>query len=57
MLAYSRLQELEIAAAARGFTTAKHQREVGVGYFDAISTAVGSGSTAALQDSTEEDQF
>lgn len=57
MLAYSQLQEAEIAAAERGFTTAKHQREVGVSYFDAISTAVGAGSTAALQDSTEEDQF
>lgn len=57
MLAYSRLQEEEIAAQERGFTTAKHQREVGVGYFDAISNAVGAGSVAALQDSTEEDQF
>ena len=57
MLAYSQLQEAEIAAAERGFTTAKHQREVGVSYFDAISQAVGAGSVAALQDSTEEDQF
>lgn len=57
MLAYSRLQEKEIAAKVRGFTTAKHQREVGVGYFDAISTAVGAGSTAALKGSTEDEQF
>lgn len=57
MLAYSQLQEAEMLAQLRGFTTVKHQREVGVGYFDAISTAVGAGSTAALQDSTEEDQF
>lgn len=57
MLAYSELQEKEIAAAARGFTTAKHQREVGVSYFDAISKAVGADSVAAMEDSTEEDQF
>jgi len=57
MLAYSQLQEKEFAAQVHGFTTVKHQREVGVGYFDAISNAVGAGSVAALQDSTEEDQF
>jgi len=57
MLAYSQLQEKEFAAQERGFTTVKHQREVGVSYFDAISNAVGAGSVAALQDSTEEDQF
>ena len=57
MLAYSQLQEKEFAAQERGFTTVKHQREVGVSYFDAISTAVGAGSTAALKDSTEADQF
>ena len=57
MLAYSVLQEREFAAQQHGFTTVKHQREVGVGYFDAISTAVGADSTAALKDSTESDQF
>ncbi len=57
MLAYSRLQQKEFAARERGFTTVKHQREVGVSYFDAISNAVGASSVAALQDSTEEDQF
>ena len=57
MLAYSQLQEAEMVAQLRGFTSVKHQREVGVSYFDAISTAVGAGSVAALQDSTEEDQF
>ena len=57
MLAYSQLQEKEFAAQVHGFTTVKHQREVGVGYFDAISNAVGAASVAALQDSTEEDQF
>ena len=57
MLAYSQLQEKEFAAQVHGFTTVKHQREVGVSYFDAISNAVGAGSVAALQGSTEEDQF
>ena len=57
MLAYSILQEQEIAANVRGFTSAKHQREVGVGYFDAISKAVGAESTGALKDSTEDAQF
>jgi len=57
MLAYSQLQEKEFAAQERGFTTVKHQREVGVSYFDAISQAVGSHSTAAVSGSTEEDQF
>ena len=57
MLAYSRLQEKEFAALSEGFTSVKHQREVGVGYFDAISQAVGAGSVAALKDSTESQQF
>lgn len=57
MLAYSHLQEKEFAAQIHGFTSVRHQREVGVSYFDAISNAVGAGSVAALQDSTEEDQF
>ena len=57
MLAFSDLQEREFKAQADGFTTVKHQREVGVGYFDAISEAVGAGSVAALKDSTEADQF
>jgi isocitrate lyase len=57
MLAYSDLQEREFKAQADGFTTVKHQREVGVGYFDAISTALGAGSVAALKDSTENEQF
>ena len=57
MLAYSRLQEAEFAAEVDGYTSTKHQREVGVGYFDAITQALGSGSTAALADSTEAEQF
>jgi len=57
MLAYSNLQEAEFAAESRGYTSTKHQREVGVGYFDLISQAVGANSVAAMADSTESDQF
>jgi isocitrate lyase len=57
MAGYSEMQEREFAAQNRGFTTVKHQREVGVGYFDLISEAVGSKSTTAMSHSTETDQF
>jgi len=57
MYAYSLLQEAEFDAEERGYTGAKHQREVGVGYFDAITTTLGSTSTAAMSGSTEEEQF
>jgi isocitrate lyase len=59
MTAYSRLQEAEFAAEASGYTATRHQREVGTGYFDAVSTIVtgGSGSTLALAGSTETAQF
>ncbi|MDG3016327.1 isocitrate lyase [Speluncibacter jeojiensis] len=59
MTAFVDLQEREFKAAAeRGFTAVKHQREVGAGYFDAIATTVDPNtSTAALKGSTEEGQF
>lgn len=58
MTAYVELQEREFADEARGYTATKHQREVGTGYFDAISTAVNpDASTLALKGSTEEGQF
>jgi isocitrate lyase len=57
MAGYSEMQQREFAAQDRGFTTVKHQREVGVGYFDLISEAVGAKSTVANKHSTEEDQF
>ena len=58
MGAYSDLQMLEFTTAAKGkFTTVKHQREVGVGYFDLISEAVGATSTVANKSSTEAEQF
>ena len=56
MFAYSQLQEAEFRAEQFGYTSTRHQQEVGVGYFDAITTALGS-STAAMADSTEADQF
>ncbi len=56
MFAYSRLQEMEFAAQSDGYTSAKHQREVGVGYFDIITNALGA-STAGLAGSTETEQF
>jgi isocitrate lyase len=56
MLAYSQLQEAEFKSEAWGYTSTKHQREVGVGYFDIITNALGA-STAGLADSTESEQF
>jgi isocitrate lyase len=40
MSAFVELQEKEFAAAERGFTAVKHQREVGTGYFDAVTTTI-----------------
>ena len=57
MAAYADLQQLEFAAESKGFTTVRHQREVGVNYFDIISEAVGSKSTVANRTSTEANQF
>jgi len=57
MAGYSEMQQREFAAQERGFTTVKHQREVGVGYFDLISEAVGAKSTVANTHSTEAEQF
>ena len=57
MAGYAEMQQREFAAQERGFTTVKHQREVGVSYFDAVSEAVGATSTVANKNSTEADQF
>ncbi len=58
MTAFVELQEAEFAAASRGFTAVKHQREVGTGYFDAVTTTIErDASTAALKGSTEDQQF
>ena len=59
MSAFVELQEAEFAAADRGFTAVKHQREVGTGYFDAVTQTIqqGKSSTTALHGSTEDEQF
>jgi isocitrate lyase len=59
MSAFVELQENEFAAAEKGFTAVKHQREVGTGYFDAVTQAIegGQSSTTALKGSTEDEQF
>jgi isocitrate lyase len=59
MSAYVELQEREFADETFGYTATKHQREVGAGYFDAVSNAVAGGeaSTLALVGSTEAEQF
>jgi isocitrate lyase len=59
MEAYSELQQAELAAEAEGYTATRHQREVGVGYFDAVAMAISGGrsSTTALATSTEAAQF
>lgn len=58
MSAFVDLQQKEFAAADKGFTAVKHQREVGTGYFDAVTTTIeANASTAALKGSTEDEQF
>ena len=59
MAAYSELQQEEFASEAHGYTATRHQREVGTGYFDAVTVAVtgGAASTTAMGASTETAQF
>mgnify|MGYP006188691197 CR=1 FL=1 len=59
MSAYSELQEREFRSEADGYTATKHQREVGTGYFDMVSTVIsgGASSTLAYEGSTENQQF
>ncbi len=59
MAAYSELQEKEFAKETDGYSATKHQREVGTGYFDDVSTVIsgGASSTLALKGSTEATQF
>jgi isocitrate lyase len=59
MSAYVALQEAEFSAEEHGYTATKHQREVGAGYFDAVTQTVmgGTSSTTALAGSTEMQQF
>jgi isocitrate lyase len=59
MTAYVELQEAEFGSESEGYTATKHQREVGAGYFDAVTQAVtaGTSSLSAMAGSTEEEQF
>src|SRR6201982_3691681 len=59
MSAYVKLQQAEFAAESAGYSATKHQREVGAGYFDAVTQVVSGGqsSITALAGSTEEQQF
>src|SRR5579864_1754664 len=59
MSAYVTLQQAEFAAEAAGYTATKHQREVGAGYFDAVTQTIAGGrsSITALEGSTEAQQF
>jgi isocitrate lyase len=59
MAAYVEVQEAEFAAEKDGYTAARHQREVGAGYFDAVNQVImgGRSSLSALEGSTEQAQF
>jgi isocitrate lyase len=58
MPAYVRVQDAEFAAESRGYTATRHQREVGTGYFDLVTSAISpEASTTALRGSTESEQF
>lgn len=56
MEAYVDLQTKEFDLQHSGYTATKHQREVGVGYFDLVAETIGSELTA-LNESTEKEQF
>ena len=58
MPAYVRLQDAEFAAEGTGYTATRHQREVGTGYFDLVTSAITpDAATVALAGSTEAQQF
>jgi len=58
MPAYVRLQEAEFASEKSGYTATRHQREVGTGYFDRVTSAISpNAETVALSGSTEAEQF
>lgn len=59
MSAYAQLQEAEFASEKQGYRATTHQKFVGTGYFDLVSTVItqGTSSTNALKGSTEEEQF
>ena len=53
------VKQQEFAREKDGYTSVKHQREVGTSYFDAVSNTISSGnsSTTAMDGSTESEQF
>jgi isocitrate lyase len=59
MPAYVRVQSQEFVREKDGYTATKHQREAGTAYFDQLLMTItgGASSTAALQGSTESEQF
>ncbi|MBC5804969.1 MAG: isocitrate lyase [Candidatus Eremiobacter antarcticus] len=59
MTAYVRLQNHEFELETEGYTATKHQHEVGVGYFEDVTTVCSGGraSTLATEGSTEKEQF
>ncbi len=59
MTAYVHLQQREFELELQGYTSTRHQAEVGAGYFDQVLETVtqGASSTVALKGSTEEAQF
>ena len=59
MQAYAALQEEEFEKEKSGYSAVKHQREVGVSYYDKVSEIISSGksSTTAMRGSTEKEQF
>src|SRR5881227_994557 len=58
MPAYVRLQQDEFEAEKSGYTATRHQREVGTGYFDRVTSAISpNAETVALSGSTEAEQF
>ncbi len=59
MAAYARLQQSELADAGAGYTAARHQHEVGTGYYDEVMNVICGGpeSALALEGSTEAAQF
>ncbi len=59
MTAYAELQQAEFDSEPDGYTATRHQREVGAGYFDALTNTIqgGASSVTAMSGSTEEEQF
>jgi len=59
MPAYVRLQQKEFAREKEGYAAIKHQEFVGTNYFDQVAQVIsgGASSTAAMEGSTEKEQF